>query len=58
MLIHFEGDMDVWELYDLESDPHELRNLYEVEEYAAVREEMHTKLAGLRLELGDRGEEP
>lgn len=26
-LIHFYGDIDAWELYDLESDPHEMTNL-------------------------------
>lgn len=27
-LIHFYNDIDQWELYDLQEDPHELRNLY------------------------------
>jgi arylsulfatase A-like enzyme len=26
-LIHFYGDIDAWELYDLETDPHEMTNL-------------------------------
>jgi arylsulfatase A-like enzyme len=54
-LIHFEGDMDHWELFDLESDPDELRNLYGVEEYATVQGELHTKLEELRQELKDEG---
>jgi arylsulfatase A-like enzyme len=55
-LMHFTGDMDVWELYDLESDPHELRNLHGVEGYEALEEEMHSKLAALQLELRDSAE--
>jgi len=27
-LIHFYNDIDVWELYDLQNDPHELHNIY------------------------------
>jgi arylsulfatase A-like enzyme len=27
-LIHFYRDIDQWELYDLQSDPHELHNIY------------------------------
>jgi arylsulfatase A-like enzyme len=52
-LIHFEGDMDHWELFDLESDRHELHNLYGAEEYAAVQLELHKKLEELRRKLKD-----
>jgi arylsulfatase A-like enzyme len=52
-LIHFEGDMDHWELYDLESDPQELENLYGVEAYAAIQTDLHERLAELRRELED-----
>jgi hypothetical protein len=51
--IHFEGDMDHWELYDLESDPQELDNLYGVDGYSAVQEHLHERLAELRRELED-----
>lgn len=27
-LIHFYDDIDVWELYDLQNDPHEMKNIY------------------------------
>jgi arylsulfatase A-like enzyme len=27
-LIHFYNDIDVWELYDLQNDPHEMHNIY------------------------------
>ena len=52
-LIHFGGDMDVWELYDLEADPHELRSVYAAPEYASVRAQLHRRLESLRRELGD-----
>jgi arylsulfatase A-like enzyme len=54
-LIHFEADMDHWELFDLESDPHELRNIYDVEEYTEVQKYLHRRLVELRQELGDEG---
>ena len=50
-LIHFEGDIYHWELYDLEENPAELENLYGVEGYSAVREHLHERLAELRREL-------
>jgi len=52
-LIHFEGDMDHWELYDLAQDPNELVNLYDSEDYASVQGELHIRLAELRRELKD-----
>ena len=52
-LIHFEGDMDLWELYDLETDPNELDNLYGRDEYSDVQDALHIRLAELQRELGD-----
>jgi len=52
-LIRFYGDMDVWELYDLEQDPHELNNVHGTEAYRGVREELHRQLETLQRELGD-----
>ena len=52
-LIHFEGDMDHWELYDLESDPNELVNLYGSKDHASVQKDLHSRLAELRRELRD-----
>ena len=45
--------MDVWELYDLEQDPHELNNVHGTEAYRGVREELHRQLETLQRELGD-----
>jgi arylsulfatase A-like enzyme len=47
-LIHFYNDIDAWELYDLEKDPTELRNVFDDPAYALVRRELETELARLR----------
>ena len=52
-LIHFQGDMDLWELFDLQSDPNELNNLYGQDEYSAIQGGLHTRLTELRRELED-----
>ena len=39
---------DEWNLFDLETDPHELRSVYEDPEYRAVRERMTAEYARLR----------
>lgn len=54
-LIHFYYDVDVWELYDLEKDPHELRNVYGDPAYGAIREAMHAELLAQQAECGDTG---
>jgi arylsulfatase A-like enzyme len=48
-LIHFYDDIDAWELYDLEKDPHELRNVFDDPSYAGVRRSLETELRRLRL---------
>ncbi len=55
-LMHFYYDIDEWEMYDLEKDPHEMNNIYEDPDYADVRADMHQKLADLREEYGDSDE--
>jgi len=52
-LIHFYGDLDVWELYDLAEDPSELSNLYGQPGYRAVQRDLHRQLDALQRELGD-----
>ena len=47
-LIHFYNDIDAWELYDLETDPHEVNNLYENPDYASIIDELKIELASLR----------
>lgn len=47
-LIHFYGDIESWEMYDLKRDPNELNNLYGTPEYAKVQQQLHTRLGELR----------
>ena len=51
-LVHFyEPDVDYWELFDLQKDPHELRSVYGEPDYSATRKELEIELARLRAEL-------
>lgn len=52
-LIHFYNDIDEWELYDLEKDPKEMKNVYKSAEYAGVAKEMHARLAQLQEQYQD-----
>ena len=51
-LIHFYTH-DEWELYDLTTDPHELKNVYNNPAYAVKRNELKAELERLRKEFGD-----
>jgi len=51
-LIHFYFDVDEWELFDLQKDPHELKSVYDDPAYADIRKELHAELERLRKELG------
>ncbi|MCB9501649.1 MAG: sulfatase [Deferribacteres bacterium] len=55
-LIHFYYDIDEWELYDLEKDPQELKNVYNEPEYAAIKKNLHKKLEELRIQYKDSDE--
>ncbi len=51
-LIHFHGTPDdYWELFDLKTDPHELRSVFGNSEYAATQAELERELKRLRTEL-------
>jgi arylsulfatase A-like enzyme len=52
-LMHFYYDIDEWELYDLEKDPMEMKNVYGVPAYADIQENLHHQLEELRLSYGD-----
>jgi arylsulfatase A-like enzyme len=52
-LIHFYGELDVWELYDLEKDPHELTNVYGDAEYSNITHTLLEQLRTLQREFGD-----
>ncbi len=51
-LVHFYGpDLDEWELFDLQSDPHELRNVLGDPANAKVVSDLKAEVARLRSEL-------
>ncbi len=52
-LIHFYYDINEWEMYDLEKDPHEMNNVYNDPEYAEVRKDLHERLKKIREKYGD-----
>ncbi|MDA3905522.1 MAG: sulfatase [Bacteroidales bacterium] len=47
-LIHFYDDIDTWEMYDLETDPNEEKNIIENKEYQLIREQLYSKLDSLQ----------
>ena len=51
-LIHFD-QLDQWELYDLEKDPHEMHNVYEDPQYQQVVMQLKQELKRLQTELDD-----
>ncbi len=55
-LIHFYYDVDEWEMYDLQKDPHEMKSIYNDPAYATVQADLHQKLKDLRVKYGDSEE--
>ena len=55
-LMHFYYDIDEWEMYDLDVDPHEMNNVYHHPDYSNIRIMMHEKLEELRKMYGDNDE--
>ena len=55
-LMHFYYDIDEWEMYDLETDPMEMKNIYNDSAYADVQEMLHKRLEELRTYYGDSDE--
>ncbi len=52
-LIHFYYDMDAWELYDLQKDPHEMKNVAANPSYAEIAHDLKINLQKLRKKYGD-----
>jgi arylsulfatase A-like enzyme len=58
-LVHFDkSDVDEWELFDLERDPHELHSVYTDPAYTAVVADLKQELDKLRVELKVPAEPP
>ncbi|MBK6931580.1 MAG: sulfatase [Saprospirales bacterium] len=56
-LLHFYFDIDAWELYDLEKDPQELRNVYDDPAYFNIRFSLTRRLRQLQEYYGERPED-
>ena len=55
-LIHFyEEDVNEWELYDLQEDPHELQSVYGDPHYQDVVDSLKSELERLRQQYHDDG---
>ncbi len=56
LIYYYEEDPgpQEWELFDLDSDPYELMNVYADPAYAGIVEELKQRLAAMRDELGDQ----
>ncbi len=52
-LMHLYYDIDEWELFDLQKDPAEMRNVYNDPEYSIVKENLHKELEDLRIKYRD-----
>lgn len=52
-LIHFYNDIDTWELYDLQTDPTEMHNLYGKPEMEKVTRELMMQLQDLQEQYDD-----
>ncbi len=50
--MHFYYSMDEWELYDLENDPNEMNNIYNVASNEIISE-LKSKLKSLQIEYKD-----
>ena len=55
-LIHFYHDIDDWELYDLQKDPHEMNNIISDPANLEIREELTGELYRLKSYYGDSKE--
>jgi len=55
-LIHYYYDIDAWELFDLEKDPNELKNIYSDPSYSGIVSQLKTELERLRRKYSDSDE--
>jgi arylsulfatase A-like enzyme len=56
-LVKFYGDVDYWELFDLQKDPAEMTSVYEDPSYAETRKQLRAELERLQQRLGDTNPE-
>ena len=53
LIRYYEPQWDTWEMFDLQEDPDELRNIAEQEEYAGIRAKLEQRLNELRQQYQD-----
>ena len=52
-LIHYYYDIDEWELFDIQSDPQEMRNVYNDPAYTSVKADLHERLTKIMAKYKD-----
>lgn len=52
-LIHFYNDIDEWEMFDLEKDPHEMNNIADDPAYKTIRKKLEGEILKLQKQYGD-----
>ena len=52
-LIHYYYDIDEWELYDIQADPLEIKNVYNDPAYTSVKADLHKRLEKLMTKYKD-----
>ena len=55
-LMHYYYDIDEWEMYDRQTDPEEMKNVYNDPAYANVRKKLHKRLNKLMIQFDDSEE--
>ncbi len=50
---YYEPQWDTWEMFDLQEDPAEMRNVAEDPDYAPIRRDLEERLAKLRMQYRD-----
>jgi arylsulfatase A-like enzyme len=55
-LIHFYYDIDEWELFDLQEDPREMKNVYNDPAYSSIKQNLHKRLIKLMKKFEDSEE--
>jgi arylsulfatase A-like enzyme len=55
-LIHYYYDIDEWEMYDLKTDPQEMRSVYNDPAYSEIRDQLHIRLNEIRTKYKDSDE--
>ena len=51
--MHFYYDIDEWEMYDLENDPSEMKNIFNDSKYSEIKNTLLLQLSDLKTKYGD-----